>query len=244
VNFTTNLGGIGPFSQTTDGLATSDYTAPITIVDAVAAVTATVGGVAGATVVNITGVPITTTPLLIVPGSAGVNGALGGATGFTISGGTPPYVITSTDPLSVFDTGPGDGTWNGPTDPTAIIATVPAGTCSSTVTLNVFDSVGGTTSATINITTSPLTITPTSATICENDATCGAGVDNANFTVAGGVLPYTVTSSNIAVIPNPVGNPFNVNATNASIAADTTVTLTVLDACTATTSASVLVIDQ
>jgi hypothetical protein len=46
------------------------------------------------------------------------------------------------------------------------------------------------------------------------------------------------------VIPNPVGNPFTVDAVDSSITANTIVTLTITDSCGTTKTASVLVINQ
>lgn len=94
---------------------------------------------------------------------------------------------------------------------------------------------------------SPLTVTPTSDTICENDNTCSAGKVAAKFTFVGnGVPPFTVTSSHTSVIPNQsnVYYYFKVNAINGSITEDTSVTLTITDSDSQSTSVTVNVINQ
>lgn len=189
--------------------------------------------------------------LMIVPGSVSVIAGTGGEFTFTISGGTPPYTTTSSNPAKACNStdnicdATDTGTWTG----TPITVTVPATATPGTVTLNVFDAAGGKTSATITIACaiSPV-ISPISATICENDTSCSAGRDSVSFSIFDGTPPYFTISSNPGVIASPGAlATFSVNAINNTITADTTVTLTVTDSsvvCPATATATVTVINQ
>jgi hypothetical protein len=233
VSFRTTCGSITPFAQTTEGAAEATFTAPSTA--DTCTITATAGGRSDTVDVTVT------TALKILPGSVSVVSSGSEQTvSFTISGGTPSYTTTSSDPSKAYNSALGDGIWTG----ASIAVKIPANVCPGTVTLNVFDSTGATTSATITIVASPIIVTPPSATICENDGTCGAGTETQQFTISGGSTPYSVTSTNVGVIPNPVGNPFTVDAVDDSITTDTTVTLTITDSCGSTKTASVLVINQ
>ena len=94
----------------------------------------------------------------------------------------------------------------------------------------------------------PLRVTPTSDTICENDTSCSAGKVAAKFTFVGnGVPPFTITSSRPLVIPNQSNvfySYFKVNAIDDSITVNTTVTLTITDFDSQSTTATVNVINQ
>lgn len=160
---------------------------------------------------------------------------------FTISGGTAPYVTTSTDPSRVFDSVSGDGIWN----VAALTANIPAGVAAGSVTLNVLDAVGGTATATITILAagsgSVLNLNP--ATISVTGLSTAA--DSTTFTITGGIANYAMTSSNTAVVPNvavPAGGPpqtFTVNPL--PVAASTAVTITVVDS-TGATDTSVITV--
>ncbi|MFH1120935.1 MAG: hypothetical protein V1775_14040 [Bacteroidota bacterium] len=258
LNITYNiLGGVTPYRiyvSDTSVVDTIDSSAvlPVTVTGTTfIAHTAGVPGDATITIVDSDGKTVTATvevtgaDLIIVPGSVAVDGAAPADTPtFTISGGTPPYTTTSSNPTKAYDSTPGDGTWTG----SPITVTIPAGACPGSVTLNVFDSVGGTTSATITIVAAALNITPPSATICENASGCGAALpETLNFQISGGVSPYNVTSSNIAVIANPVvnvGPPANFDVNPNDVTADTPVTLTVADSCGTPKTVAVTVINQ
>ncbi len=180
--------------------------------------------------------------LIIVPGSWAPDVVNGDTLAFTVSGGTHPYIITSTNPFSVYDSAPGDGVWNVDTSGSTFIANVPSGTCSGSVELNVFDAAADTTSATVTLGSgATLTVTPTSALICENNDACLLGLlETAAFTVAGGVAPYSGVSSNTLIIPNPgiPGGIMTIDAVDGSIPdggfptlLPTTVDITITDAC-------------
>jgi len=253
VNFTIPAGtggGIEPFADTTKGIATAKFTAPVVTAETPVTVTAKVGSVPPATVdVTVTPAPTTPGALTIVPKALSAIAGTGGTFTFTISGGTPPYTTTSSNPAKACNSTDNDcldltdtGTWTG----TPITVTVPATATPGTVTLNVFDAVGGSTSATITIACaiSP-SISPISATICENAALCQPTIpDAAIFTISGGTAPYSTISSNTAVILNPGANPFTVNAINNSITTNTTVTLTVTDSVGCPATATVTVINE
>jgi hypothetical protein len=107
------------------------------------------------------------TSLQISPPSVTVvSGALPQTLTFTISGSpNTPYITTSSDPTKAFnDDGEGGGTagngirdgleggiWNSSTPFSTITVAIPANVTAGTVTLNVFDSIGGTASATITL---------------------------------------------------------------------------------------------
>lgn len=155
---------------------------------------------------------------------------------FTISGGTPPYVTTSTDPSKAFNTTAGIGIWNAAntstTNGTPITVTFPANVTAGDVTLNVLDSVGGTTTATITIlapgASSILAVTPNTVSVT---GVASGTADNVTFTISGGVAPYQspAFSDNTAVVPNATvsGSTFTVNPN--PVFASTAVTMTVLD---------------
>jgi hypothetical protein len=82
------------------------------------------------------------------------------------------------------------------------------------------------------IVTGPLTVTPSSDSICESTTLCSAGQNSTTFTISGGVTPYTVTSSDNTVIADPgtlAGNTFTVDAIDGSITIDTAITMTITD---------------
>ncbi|MBI5073619.1 MAG: Ig-like domain-containing protein [Nitrospirae bacterium] len=138
VNFTTTCGTVTPFGQTTDGVATGTFKAPVT--EGTCTVTATVQGVAiGSVDINVA------RALAVFPATASISGGTGGSAVFTITGGTPPYNITSTN-TAIVPNGPvaaSGGTFT---------ATVPALTPAGTVTVQVRDSAGTTVTVTITIT--------------------------------------------------------------------------------------------
>jgi hypothetical protein len=160
VNFTTNIGGIDPFSQTTDGIATTEFTAPEVTSDSSATIRASAGSASPDTVIiPIIAPEIPPTPppaLSIVPSSVSVIGATPSDTiTFTISGGTAPYTTTSSDLTRAFkdinSNGVLDGVEGGIWTGASIVVTIPAGALSGTATLTVIDSAVGTDAATITV---------------------------------------------------------------------------------------------
>jgi len=171
---------------------------------------------------------------------------------FTISGGTAPYVTTSSDPSKGFNASgtPASGIWDHTTsgsgpNGTPITVTFPANvaTQQTSVTLNVLDNAFNTTTATITIlpsgASSVLAVTPTSVSVTGTSDTS----DQVKFIISGGVTPYqgTAFSSNTAVVPNAAvsGNTFTVNPN--PVFASTAVTMTVLDNTGAPASATITV---
>lgn len=251
--YTTTKGQINPpFAQTTTGSASSTFTAPSS--SASCYVSATSGGITASTTVSVTTTPTTpttTTPaaLAIVPGAASVVSSTSAQTiSFAISGGTGTYTTTSSDPSKAFydangngvmNTGEG-GTWSG----SPITVTIPANVAAGTVTLNVYDSSGSTKTATITIlggsgTGATLSVSPSSISVTGLSTTA----DQITFAVTGGTSPYSVFSTNTAVIPsitNPLaGSTFTINPN--PVAASTAVTLTVMDSLGATKTVTVTV---
>ncbi|MBI5634922.1 MAG: Ig-like domain-containing protein [Nitrospirae bacterium] len=177
VNFTTTCGSVTPFGQTTDGVATGTFTAPLT--EGICTVSATAGGVL------IGSVDITaTTTFAIQPGSLTVDGVAGGVATFTVVGGSPNYQIFTDS--TVITPAPATVTTTGGT----FSLTVPAGTPAGTVAITARDATGANASATLTITgtATALTLLPTATTI---DSTPGGSL-NVNYLVSGGTAPYTV----------------------------------------------------
>jgi hypothetical protein len=240
VTFTTNKGGIEPFAQTTNGIATAEYTPPTVNVETTARITASIGAIFDIVDINIAGPkPLSVTPTVTI------NGAIGGIATLTVSGGTPAYTIASNDPA--FPPVPTSVATSGGT----FKVTVPTGTASKNVLYTVQDTKGQSATATLQITTAAgaMTVAPLSATICENNTTCSVGTTTATFTITGGTPTpsYNVTSDNIAVITSPgvlAGNTFTVDAN--AITADTIVTLTITDNAPtpATVTRTVTVVNQ
>jgi hypothetical protein len=188
--------------------------------------------------------------LTIIPGSASVVGAAPADTvTFTVSGGTAPYVITSTDPSSAYDSALGDGIWNVAASGGTFTVTVPANATTEDVTLNVFDSIGGNTSATLSIISggaaSEITINPASVSVTgiagQSD---GNATDNVTFTITGGTGPYSMFSSNNAIVASQgsLGSGINTFTVDPdAVSTSTGVTLTVVDSLGATKSATITV---
>ncbi len=170
--------------------------------------------------------------LLIIPASQSVVAPK--TVSFSVSGGTAPYVITSTDPSSACNSTDADcsdptdtGIWN-LASAGSFTVTVPSNAVSGDVTLNVFDSVGATKSATLTVVASgvaTITINPASISVTG----LAGNADNVTFIISGGTAPYTAFSSNTAIaeIVSVGASSFTVDPK--PVAASTAATLTVLD---------------
>jgi hypothetical protein len=106
VNFTTTNGGIDPFSQTTNGIAEAEFTAPEVTSDQPATITANVGLKSDSVNVDIIAsvTPPVPVPLSVSPSTVNICEASTSCAGgtvtvdqatFTISGGTAPYTVIS-----------------------------------------------------------------------------------------------------------------------------------------------------
>lgn len=174
------------------------------------------------------------TGLLVIPASQSVIAP--DTASFNVSGGTPPYVITSTDPSSACNSSDPDcidaadsGIWN-LAAAGSFTVTVPSTAVAGNITLNVFDSLGATKSATLTIISggaaTGITINPASISVT---GLAGA-TDNVIFTITGGTPVYSVFSSNTAVAiasMGPTATTFTVDPK--VVAATTAATLTVVD---------------
>lgn len=199
--------------------------------------------------------------LIVLPGSVTIASGAAQTVTFTIAGGTPPYITTSTDPTKACNSTDADcidpadsGIWNaantGTANGTPIAVKIPAAVSAGTVTLNVFDSIGGTTSATITIIGggagpgTGLAVTPTSVSLTGLHNPDGSAADNVLFTITGGSPDYSMFSDNGAVISSAGAlgagiTTFTVDPD--SVAASTAVTLTVIDSVGAIAKATVTV---
>lgn len=217
VNFSTTCGIVTPFGQTTDGVATSKFTAPVT--EGTCTVTATVQGVViGSVAIRVSAA------LSVFPTTATINGVTGNVATpavFTVRGGNPAYSITSGDPAKVA-VAPATVAVSGGT----FTATVSPGTASGTVTIQVRDSAGATVTVTITITgAASLAVTPaTQSTSCSN-------VAGVNYLISGGTPAYTITSlnPNVTIVPNATGFNAAPSGCAAFPAASTAVTIVVQD---------------
>ncbi|MEW6584916.1 MAG: hypothetical protein AB1442_04805, partial [Nitrospirota bacterium] len=112
-----SAGGIDPFAQTTDGIAETEFEAAEVTVDTIATITASVGGVSDSVDVTIIApvIPPTPTSVSVAPPTANIcensTDCIPGGTvepvevTFTISGGTPPYTVTSDDTAVILNPG-------------------------------------------------------------------------------------------------------------------------------------------
>ena len=109
VNFavTAGTGGVDPFGQTTNGVATATFTAPTLVAGSgneIDTITASTGGKSGSTQVTVTAPPApspTPTPaptpppaLTVTPTTASLHCGSAATATFFITGGVPPYTIT------------------------------------------------------------------------------------------------------------------------------------------------------
>jgi hypothetical protein len=153
----------------------------------------------------------------------------------TISGGAPPYQAYTSNPglLPVPQNLPGN---------TLTLAPAPGVTISSnqSVTVTIQDSAGQT--ETVAVTVAPEVSTPPPPlAILPASSIVFSGVP-ATLSVTGGVPPYTAFSSNPAVLPVAAAVSNGVIALlPATVAADTTVTVSIRDAVGTTATASVIV---
>jgi hypothetical protein len=159
---------------------------------------------------------------------------------FAISGGTPPYTVTSGNVSLI----PNPGTLTGSQftiDPNSVCASTP-------VTLTVKDVTNAT--IPVNVTLVPPSImvsaNPANRTICEDNTACTAGTE-ALLLAFMGVAPFHVVSSNTPVIINSgsIANYFYyIDAIDNSIFEDTTVNIQVVDNCSQSVNTSVLILNQ
>lgn len=219
-------GGIPPYSVTSNdlnlpvpSLSGSTFTQTVPAGTSVRTVTFTVTD----SLANVAATPLTITgptSLQILPFTVTVVSKTTPQTvSFDISGGTPPYIVTSSDPRNAFnDNGAGahagngvldadeGGIWKSSTAFSTITATFPASVPSGTVELLVVDSLGVTNFAIITIVggggvggLSDLTVAPSNVAVTGTSDTS----DNVSFVISGGISPYSVFSDNTLVVPNP-----------------------------------------
>ena len=167
VNFTANIGGIEPFSQTTDGIAEATFNAPTLEAgasDSTALIIASSGGKTDSVAVTTIAPepePVEPAALAITPPTVSTVTGICSTFTFAITGGTSPYTISSSNINRAFnDNGAGGGTanncirdggelgiWSG----ASVTVSVPITATAGTATLDVSDSAGGKASATITV---------------------------------------------------------------------------------------------
>jgi hypothetical protein len=170
VSFVVSCGSITPFAQTTNGVATATFTAPVTT--GTCNVTATASGVPGRTTI------VVTAPLAVLPSAQTINGAPGGNATFKIEGGVPPYSVFSSN--SLFAPAPDSGISEGGRFTVTVLPNTPT----TSVSYTIRDSVGTSAPATLNIVynLTEFYVLPSSATIAVGDSL--------TFRIFGGVLPF------------------------------------------------------
>lgn len=229
INFTTEpktgsdpnpCGSVTPFAQTTGGVATATFTAPLK--PGICTITARLRG----TVIGTVDVTVTI-PLTVMPSTQTINGITGGTATFTIYGGIPPYNIFTDNPS--FPPVPPTVTTSGGT----FTVTVPANTPDTTVTYTIMDSAGVTVTAKLEIkgaAPEELMVLPDKVSVVGIPNPDTDTSDDVLFTIYGGTAPYTVISDHQTIIPNQTvtGNTFTVDPDDVNSATD--VKLTVVDA--------------
>jgi len=139
-------------STTTVATSGGTFTATVPAATAAGSVTITVRDSAGTTAtatITITGAAAAA--LTVAPSSLTV--AEGDTALFVISGGTPPYAVTSSNATRCYETIPGDGTWTGLTPSGVSFTVLTSDTNLATVCpLVVTDSLGASATATLNLT--------------------------------------------------------------------------------------------
>ncbi|MBI5675245.1 MAG: Ig-like domain-containing protein [Nitrospirae bacterium] len=228
VNFIASCGFVVPFAQTTDGKATVDFTAPLTVGTCI--ITGSVAGISDTVDVVVT----SATGIKIIPASQTIsNPAVSNTATYTILGGTGPYTAFSSIPGLV--TVPA-GSFAGP-EFIATVAGVPV--VDTTVTITVYDSLGASAIATLilDVPSDPLKVTPTAQTKVPPFTT-------ATYTVTGGIGPYSAFSSSpgLVTVPATFAGPTLTATIIAAPSVDTTVTITIYDSAGSSVTAT-LVLD-
>jgi hypothetical protein len=161
-------------------------------------------------------------------------------TTFAISGGTPPYTVTSGNVSLISNPGTLAGS-QFTIDPNSVCASTP-------VTLTVKDVTNATIPVNVTLVPPPISVfaNPANRTICEDTTACTAGIE-ALLLAFMGVAPFHVVSSNTPVIINSgsIANYFYyIDAIDNSISEDTTVNIQVQDSCSQSVNTSVFVLNQ
>ncbi|NWF99080.1 MAG: hypothetical protein HXY52_09160, partial [Nitrospirae bacterium] len=224
-----------PPSVTTVNASGGTFNVTVPAGSSAGSATYTIRDTTGATVAATLTITASTDPLVIIPGSQSV--VAPNTVTFSVSGGTSPYVITSSDPSSACNSTDDDCSDPGATGDSGIwdlvsagsfIVTIPSNAVAGNVTINVYDSTGANKSATLTIFSGGVaTITVNPASISVTGLSSNA--DNVTFIISGGTGPYTAFSSNTAVaeIVSPITTSFTVDPK--VVAASTAATLTVVD---------------
>ncbi len=170
-----------------------------------------------------------TTSLIVQPSSQTINGVIGGTATYTIYGGVAPYTVTSNN--TAF---PANLSGN------VFTVSVAPNTVPRSVSYTVRDSVGSTVTATLTIEGgTALAVLPSAVTVDSN-----APDTTVNFTIFGGVAPYSVFTNNLAYPPSTPTVPASGQTFSVIVptgAASGTVTLTVRDSNGTTATATITI---
>ncbi|MBI5101026.1 MAG: Ig-like domain-containing protein [Nitrospirae bacterium] len=254
----TILGGTAPYSVFSDspavvqatiagsvltamvaGVPTADQTVTLSVYDSLGAKVDVKLVLQIVQVAQLTVTPNPPTPVMGIPNPDG--NAADDLT-FSISGGTGPYTITSSNPGVIASPGLlGAGVTQFTVDPNSV-------NVSTQVTLFVSDSVGATVSVPVTVNPLVLGITLDKFNVIGMPVSANGAANLVTATVMGGTGPYIVTSNNPALTPSGTWTsgaaPFSFSFFANNVGAVTTVTLTVFDNAGANATATLQIFPQ
>jgi len=227
---TSTVSSSGGTFRATAGTVTANTTVTVIVRDA--------SGTTATATVTITP---TATTLAVSPTTASIGA--GETAVFTITGGRAPYTVVSSRPTIAFNTTSGNGTWTVSASGGTFTVTAGVVNEATAVSFTITDSAGNTLNAptvTVNrgggvtFAVSPNTVSLT--------GTSGTD-DRVTFSIFGGTGPFSIITSNAAIIPAPTvsGRTFTINPN--PVGAVAAVTLTVIDLSNGTTATATVTVN-
>ncbi|MEO8134711.1 MAG: hypothetical protein ABI831_12120 [Betaproteobacteria bacterium] len=172
-------------------------------------------------ILTITPIPFSVSPTTVsVPVNVPVT--------FTITGGTAPYTVVSSQPSLVPNPASIDAQGR------FTLRAIAAPAAATAVLITIRDAANNVTTVTMTITSTALSVLPATAIVYANTPT--------TLTIYGGLPPYQAFSTNSAVLPvarNVVGDQIVLTAANVDV--ETTVTITIVDSAGTSVSAVITV---